>query len=65
VREQGIVLEHHPDLALIGRDFIDALAVDLDLARVPHKKSGDQIEQCGLAATRWPEQGHQLATADG
>ena len=65
VREQRIVLEHHPDLALVGRDFVDALAVDLDLAVVDHKKSGDQIEQCGLAAPRRSEQGHELAAADG
>ena len=65
VREQRIALEHHPDLALVGRNVIDTLAVDLDLAAVGHKKPGDQIEQRGLAASRWPEQGHELAAANG
>jgi hypothetical protein len=68
VREQGVVLEHHPDAALLGRHERsrpgDDLLADVYAARVGCLEAGDQAQQRRLAAARRAEHRHQLAALD-
>jgi hypothetical protein len=64
VRKQRVVLKHHADFPLVGRDVVHPLAADQDLAAVRAQESRGQIEQRGLAAAGGAEQGHELALPD-
>ena len=61
VAEQGVVLEHEPDLALAHRLGGRVLAVEVDRALIGRLQPGDDPEQRGLARSGGPEQRHQLA----
>ena len=61
VRIKRIVLEHHGDIAVFGLQAIDDAVADHDIAAGDLLKPGDHPEQRGLAAARWPDQGHELA----
>src|SRR5262245_24696801 len=65
MRIERIVLEHHGDVALDGREIINALAVHQDVARGRVLESGDHIERRRLAAARGAEKGHELALGNG
>ena len=58
---QGIVLEHHRNVPLSGRNMVDLSPIDLDDAFADVLKAGDHPQQCGFSATRWPDKHHQLA----
>src|SRR5581483_5114460 len=64
VREQRVRLEHHPHVALVGRDVRDVLAVDDDAAAVRAVEAGDEPERGRLAAARRPEQRQELALSE-
>ena len=64
MREEGVALEHRVDGTLIRRQFRNVLARKQDLAFGRLRKAGNDAQQGGLAATRWPQQGHKLATLD-
>ena len=65
VWEQRIALEHGVDLALIGRNIVQALAVEEYIAGIRLLKAADDA-QCGrFAAAGRTEQGHELAALDG
>src|SRR5713226_5841988 len=61
VREQRVGLEHHADLALVGRDVGDVLTRDDDAPSVGLLQSGQQTKRCGLAAAGRSEEGDELA----
>jgi hypothetical protein len=67
VREQGVVLEHHPDPPRL-RWHEDARTKDrspMDLDRAAGVfEAGDHTESCGLAAPRWAEQCDHTAFPD-
>ncbi len=42
----------------------DRIAVHPDRAGLDRQKPADQIKQCGLAASRWPEQSDEFAVGD-
>jgi hypothetical protein len=65
VREQGIVLEHHADVALVRREVVDRLAVELDAAVGRHLESREHHQRGGLAGAGWPEERQELAAPDG
>jgi hypothetical protein len=65
VREQRVVLEHGIDVALVGRRARDVRAVEQHLAAARRVEAGDQPEAGGLARTRWPQHGEELAGLDG
>ena len=65
VREQRIALEHGVDLTLVGRNIVQALAVEEYIAGIRLLKAADDA-QCGrFAAAGRTEQGHELAALDG
>ena len=63
MREQGVALEDHPDVALVGREAGDLRGADADLTRVGLDEPGNHAEGGGLAAPARPEQGDELAGA--
>jgi len=50
VVEQRVVLEHHADVALVGRHGGDVVVVEEDAARVGFIEAGDATQQRRLAA---------------
>ena len=64
VRVEGVVLEHHGDVAVLGRDLVDHPAADRDLALGDLLEPGHHPQQGGLAAARRPDQDHELAVRD-
>ncbi|MPL93019.1 hypothetical protein SDC9_39143 [bioreactor metagenome] len=64
VREERIVLEHGVDVAPIGRHALGALAIDLDMAGGRLLEARDQAQTSGLAGTRGPQHGEELAIGD-
>src|SRR5215510_561385 len=65
MREQGIALKYYAGLTAIGRHLVNPLTFDLDRADVGRQEPGNQVEQRGFSAPRWPKQRQQLATANG
>ena len=61
VRKQRVVLENRVDLAPVGRVIGHVAPVQHDAAGIGGFKPGDQPQHGGLAATRRPEQGDELA----
>ena len=64
MREQSVVLEHHADVAPIGRRASDHRAADEDVARRRLLEAGDHHERRGLAGAGGPEEGDELAGLD-
>src|SRR5690606_34184844 len=61
VRVEGVVLEHHGDVALGRLEPVHHPAADGDLARGDRLQAGDHPEQGGLPAARRPEDHDELA----
>src|SRR5262249_5821814 len=64
VRPQGVVLEHHADVARVRPEPLDAAVAEPDLAAVGYVKPGDQPQERRLAAPGGSEQREQLAVGD-
>ena len=64
VRKERIALEHEAEVALVGRDAGDVLAVEEHLARPGLRKAGNQAQRRGLAAARRAQQGNELSLLD-
>ena len=64
VRIERVVLEHHRDVALFGRDVVDDAIVDLDRALRHRLESGDHPQRRRLAATRRADEHDELAVDD-
>ena len=56
VREQGVVLEHRVDVAVVGRHAGHRLAREVDLARGGLLEARDHAQRGGLAAARGAEE---------
>ena len=65
MREEGVVLEDDADVALVGRQVVDAGAVDQHAAGGLADEARDDAQQGGLAAARRTQKGHDLARLDG
>ena len=61
VREEGVVLEHHPDAPPVRGHPGDAAAVDRHVAGVRRHEAGHRAQRGGLAAPGWPEEREELA----
>jgi hypothetical protein len=64
VRVQRVVLEHHRDVALLGRQVVDLALADQDLAARDFLQPGDHAQQRGLAAARRADQHGEGAVGD-
>ena len=61
---QGVVLEHHRDVAVLRRQVGDVTVTDEDAAGVDLLQAREHAERGGLAATGRSDQDHELAVAD-
>jgi hypothetical protein len=64
VRKQRVGLEHHVDRALVRRDALERLAIEIKLALGRFLEACQHAQQRGLAAARRAEQGEELALVD-
>ena len=64
VRVERVVLEHHRDVAVLGRHVVDDAPADLDLAAGDRLEPGDHAQQRRLAAARRTDQHAELAVGD-
>ena len=62
--EEQEVLEHHADVAAIGRQIGDVLSADQHAAFVGELQPGDDAQQGRLARTAGTQQGEELALLD-
>ena len=60
VRVEGIVLEHHGDAAVAGRDFVDFLSIDIELAAGDLLESCHHAQGCGFAAAGRADKGDKF-----
>ena len=65
MREQGIALEQHADIAAVDRKPGDRRPVDEDLPPAGLHEAGDHAQAGGLAAAAGPQQGDEFAGIDG
>jgi hypothetical protein len=64
VRVQRVVLEHHRDVAVLGRRVGDLARTQPHLAGIHRLQAADHAQPSGFAAARRPDQGHELAVGD-
>src|ERR1700751_1175532 len=64
MRIERIGLEHHGDVAILGRDLVDDLSIDRDRARGDRLKAGDHAQDGGFATAGRPEQHHEFTVRD-
>ena len=62
---QSIALEHHGDVAVLGRHVVDALAVDEHIARGNVLQAGDHAHRRGLTAARGANEDDELLVVNG
>src|SRR5918996_753735 len=64
VRVEGVVLEHHGDIPLLGRNRVDHAVADPDRTLADVLQPGHHPERRGLSAARRPHEHHELAVLD-
>ncbi|MGY3235295.1 hypothetical protein ACVMAJ_002185 [Bradyrhizobium sp. USDA 4448] len=64
MRKQGIVLEYHADVALVGRHVLDRPVREIDLAPGGDLEARQHHQRGRLARARRAEQGDELALPD-
>ena len=65
VREQGVALEDHRRIALVGRQRVDRLVAQVDFARIRAFKARNHAQRRRLAAAGRAQQRHKAARLDG
>jgi hypothetical protein len=65
MRIERVGLEHHGDAALGGIGIGNIAATNQDIAVGHLLKARDHPQQGRLAASRWPDEDHELAAIDG
>ena len=63
--KQGVGLEHHGDVAPLGRQHVDTLPGQADLAAALLADAHEDPQERGFSAARRAEDGHELARFDG
>jgi PIN domain nuclease of toxin-antitoxin system len=61
---EGLILEDHGDIPVAGRDPIDQLAINENLARRDSLQSADHAQSRRFAATGWADEDHKLTVSD-
>ena len=64
VRIERVALEHHRDVAILGRDVVDDAVADAEGAIADLLETGDHPKIGGLATARWSDEHHELAIGD-
>ena len=64
VRIQSIVLEHHCDVSLLGRNIVAELAVDVELTLGNLLQAGDHTQSGGLTAAGRTDQDDEFLIFD-
>ena len=64
MRENGVILENHADVALVRRNIVDDLAVESDGAALDGVKARNHAQQGRFAAAGRAEQREELALLD-
>jgi hypothetical protein len=64
VRVEGVVLEDHRDVAVLGREVGDVAVTDPDGARVHLLQAREHAQGRGLAAAGGADEHHELAVVD-
>ena len=64
VRVQGVVLEDHGDVAVLGRDIVDDAFADADGAAGDLLQPGDHAQRRGLAAAGGADQHDEFPVGD-
>src|SRR5215467_12919667 len=64
MRVERVVLKDHGNVAVLGIAFVDELAVDTDLAACRLLEAGDHAQDRALAASRRPDEHHELAVGN-
>lgn len=64
VRIQGVVLEHHGDVAMAGVGRGDVVVADVDMTGVNGFQAYQHPQRRRLAAARRPDQHHELSVGD-
>ena len=64
VRVQGVVLEDHRDVAILGGQVVDDLPADLQVALRDVLEPGDHAQRGRLPAPRGPDEDEQLPVGD-
>ena len=64
VRVQGVVLENHRNVPVLGRDVVHQLAVDVKLALGDLLETRDHSQRRGLAAAGGADQNDELLIGD-
>jgi len=64
VRVERVVLEHHGDVAVLGRHVVDHVAADRDVAAADLLEPGDHAQGRALAAARRPDQDDEFLVGD-
>src|SRR5689334_7669344 len=64
MRIECVILEHHCDVALGGRDAVDHVVADIDLAGGDRLKARDDPQQGRLAAARRTDEDDELMISD-
>ena len=62
---EGIGLEHHADVAVLGRQIGDIPVIEVDGAAGGFQQAGNTVEGRGLAAAGRAEQGNEAALIKG
>ena len=64
VRVERVVLEHHGDVAVLGRHVVHDVAADRDVAAGDLLEAGDHAQGRALAAARGADQHDELLVGD-
>lgn len=64
MRVEGVVLEHHRDVPVLGLDVGDVAVTDQDAAGVDVLQAGEHPQRGGLTATGGADEHEKLAVGD-
>ncbi|MCY1241320.1 hypothetical protein D9M68_441510 [compost metagenome] len=64
MRIKRVILEHHGDIPILGRQGIDDLVADADLARRNVFKPGQHSQKRRFPAARGADKDHEFAILD-
>ena len=65
MREQGVALEHHRNVAPMRRHVVQGNPAQADRAVVDRLEAGDHVQERRLSATAGPEKGQNLPLLHG